>query len=98
MRAQLGRLIEMGERPDVVIRILPFAIGAHAAIEGPFVLLRFPEEHDADVAYVEGAMGDLYLESVEEVRRYTLLFERLCELALDPEETAIMVAGAAEEL
>ncbi|WP_424531194.1 helix-turn-helix domain-containing protein [Sphaerisporangium viridialbum] len=97
MRAQLSQLIEIGERPDVTVRVLPFAVGAHAAIEGPFVLLRFSGEYEPDVAYVEGAMGDLYLESVEEVRRYTLLFEHICELALDPEETAIMVAAAAKE-
>ncbi|MEU9889325.1 helix-turn-helix transcriptional regulator [Sphaerisporangium sp. NPDC051011] len=98
MRAQLRRLAEIDGRPDVAIRIIPFGAGAHAAIEGPFVLFRFPEEHAPDVAYVEGAMGDLYLESVEEVQRYTLLFERICELALDVEETAKVIAAAAEEL
>ncbi|RCG23947.1 hypothetical protein DQ384_33295 [Sphaerisporangium album] len=69
MRAQLRRLIEIGAGPNVAIRIVPFRTGAHAAIEGPFVLLCFPEEHAPDVAYVEGAMGDLYSESVEEVQR-----------------------------
>ncbi|MEV6980381.1 helix-turn-helix transcriptional regulator [Sphaerisporangium sp. NPDC051017] len=98
MRAQLRRLTEIDGRPDVAIRIIPFGAGAHAAIEGPFVLFQFPEEHAPDVAYVEGAMGDLYLESVEEVQRYTLLFERICELALDVEETAKVIAAAAEEL
>ena len=62
--------------------MLPFSAGAHASLEGGFVLIQFPEETDPDVVYVEGIMGDLYLESVEEVKRYQSAFERNQAVAL----------------
>jgi hypothetical protein len=98
MRSQLRALIDANRRPHVRIHMLPFQAGVHSAIEGSFVLLGFPERHDPDVAYVEGAMGDLYLESVEEVQRYTLLFQHACIIALNTDDTTKMLAAAAKEL
>ncbi len=67
MAAQLRALAEAARRPPVMLQVLPFSAGAHAALEGGFVLIKFPEETDPDVVYVEGIMGDLYLESEVEV-------------------------------
>ena len=36
--------------------------------------------------YVEGIMGDLYLESVEEVKRYQSAFERIQTMASAPQK------------
>src|SRR6266699_7036731 len=43
MRAQLKHLIEMSQRPNVTIQIVPFKAGGHAAAGGPFSVLRFAE-------------------------------------------------------
>jgi transcriptional regulator with XRE-family HTH domain len=98
MAAQLGALAGAAQGPQMTLQVLPFDAGAHAGLEGGFVLIAFPEETDPDVVYVEGIMGDLYLESVEEVKRYQSAFERIQAVALAPEESAAFLSALAREL
>jgi Domain of unknown function (DUF5753) len=94
---QLRALADAAERPQLAIQILPFRAGAHAGLEGGFVLIEFPSEQDPDVVYVEGIMGDLYLESVEEVKRYQSAFERIQMIALSLQETLTFISALARE-
>jgi transcriptional regulator with XRE-family HTH domain len=94
---QLRALADTAERPHLTIQVLPFSAGAHAGLEGGFVLIEFPSEQDPDVVYVEGIMGDLYLESVEEVKRYQSAFERIRTIALGPQETLTFISALARE-
>ncbi|WP_189237969.1 helix-turn-helix domain-containing protein [Planomonospora parontospora] len=98
MREQLEALLAAARRPNVTIRILPYSAGAHAGLEGAFTVLSFPEEIDPDVAYVEGTAGDIYVESSEQVDRYSLAFARICEVALSPEDSVGLIAEAKERL
>jgi hypothetical protein len=97
MAAQLRALADAAQRPSVTLQVLPFSAGAHAGLEGGFVLIEFPSEQDPDVVYVEGIMGDLYLESVEEVKRYQSAFERIQTIALSPQETLTFVSALERE-
>lgn len=92
MRGQLREVLATAERPNVTIQVLPFEAGAHAGLEGPFVVLSFPEKVDPDVVYTEVMAGDIYLESADEVARFNLAFERLRNAALDPQESAKLIA------
>ncbi len=87
MRRQLAALIEASKRPNVTLQILPFAAGAHAGVEGEFVVLIFPDPEDAPVAYIEGLMGDIYLESDAELDTFHLAWDHMLENALDPNES-----------
>jgi hypothetical protein len=98
MAAQLRALAEAARRPPVMLQVLPFSAGAHAALEGGFVLIKFPEETDPDVVYVEGIMGDLYLESEVEVKRYQSAFERIQAVALGPKESSAFISALAREV
>ena len=85
----------MGKLPNVEIRVLPFGAGAHAAMDGPFVLLEFPEPEDPDVVYLEQAGSGLVLEDPEELRRYTLMFGNLMAKAMSAGESAAFIASIA---
>lgn len=98
MSKQLRNLADAMERSNITVRILPYSAGAHAAMEGPFVILSFPEDEYPDVIYIEGMMGDLYLESVEEIRRYTLTFETLDKASACPETSASLISKALKEI
>src|SRR5579875_2058220 len=98
MAAQLAALADAASRPNVTLQVLPFGAGAHAGLEGGFVLIEFPDEADPDVVYVEGIMGDLYLESVEEIKRYQLAFERIQAIALGSPETVEFLTALIREL
>jgi transcriptional regulator with XRE-family HTH domain len=98
MAVQLEALATAAQRPQVSLQVLPFSAGAHASLEGGFVLIQFPGETDPDVVYVEGIMGDLYLESVGEVKRYQSAFERNQAVALSPEESLTFISAIARKL
>ncbi|HET9138006.1 helix-turn-helix transcriptional regulator [Actinophytocola sp.] len=98
MRGQLLRLLETAEMPHVTLQVLPFDAGAHAGMEGPFMILGFPEQADPDVVYVENTTAGSYLEEPSDVHRYTLMFDHLRATALKPADTLLMVKQAAERL
>jgi transcriptional regulator with XRE-family HTH domain len=97
MAAQLAGLAEAAARPDVVMQVLPFAAGATAGMDGHFVILAFPDPGDPPVAYVEGLMGDVYVEAAEEVERFSMAWTCLVTQALDPHESAAMIRSIAKE-
>jgi hypothetical protein len=84
MRAQLKFLIELAQRPNVTIQIIPFLAGGHAAAGGPFSILRFAEHDLPDVVYLEQLASALYLDKQESVDNYLMVMERLCIEALTP--------------
>ena len=87
MIEQLHKLKEIAESQAATLRLLPFASGAHTAMEGAFTIFSFPDDEYPDVVYIEGMMGDLYLESVESVTRYRESFGRLEHDSLSPTDT-----------
>jgi len=97
MRDQLRRLIEAARLPNVTLQILPFAVGAHAGMDGTFAILEFEEERDADVVFTENATGGLFLEKIEELQKYHAIFEAIQATALDPDQSAEMMEMLAEE-
>lgn len=98
MRTQLNRLIDAAEMPHVTLQAVPFGAGAHAGMEGPFLILGFPEQADPDVVYVENTTTGSYLEEPSDVYRYTLMFDHLRASALNTSETLRMVKDAADRL
>lgn len=97
MREQLLRLAEMAELPNVTLQILPFAAGPHAGMDGTFSILDFPDAEDPDVVFVENATGGLFLEKVDELRKYHAIFESIRSTALAPEESRNKIGMLAEE-
>jgi transcriptional regulator with XRE-family HTH domain len=95
MRAQLAALAEFAARPRIDIQVLPYGTGAHAGLDGRFTILSFPNPADPDIAYVEGTMGDVYLESAEEIATHGDRFDRVAAAALPPEDSAHLIAEAA---
>ena len=98
MHAQLNWLIARASLPHVTIQVLPFSAGAHAGMEGPFLILGFPEQADPDVVYVDNTTAGIYLEEPAEILRYTLMFDHLRAAALAPDETLTRIATAAARL
>jgi transcriptional regulator with XRE-family HTH domain len=98
MHAQLNWLIARASLPHVTIQVLPFSAGAHAGMEGPFLILGFPEQADPDVVYVDNTTAGIYLEEPAEILRYTLMFDHLRAAALAPDDTLTRIAAAAARL
>jgi transcriptional regulator with XRE-family HTH domain len=95
MRAQFEWLLELAARPQITIQVLPFDQAEHAGLDGRFTILSFPDPADPDIAYVEGTMGDVYLESAEAIASHGERFDRIAKQARSPEVSAHLIAEAA---
>lgn len=103
MYEQLMRLIEVSDYPNVTIRIIPFkASNLFGPLVGQYSLLDFPtlpatKLPEPSVVYVEGYVGDLYLERAAEVQQYRHVTEQLCRVALDETQSRRLILEVAEE-
>lgn len=102
MRRQIRKLIEMAARPNVTVEIVPFSVGAHPGLKGPFVVIEFADPNDNDVLYLEsGPSRELKsrdLADEEEWLPYREEFEQLRELSLGPDGSVAYLAELAEEM
>jgi hypothetical protein len=95
---QVRRLLEVGELANVTLQVVPFASGGHAAMDGPFVILSFPERLDPDVVYIESTRSGVYLEQPSDVEWYSEIFERLSDTALNAADSAALLERMARDL
>ena len=99
MRAQLERLRDLADRPNVAIRVLPLALGEHVGLRGPFVLLKFAGTNDPDVVYIEQRRGDaLFQDEFEVIANHQRLFDELERCASAPGELGMYVERAIDKL
>ncbi|WP_431043191.1 helix-turn-helix domain-containing protein [Streptomyces sp. P1-3] len=96
MRGQLQRLLELGERRNIHIQVMPTAREAHAGFNGPWTLLETPERER--LAYVEGQAGGVLIEDREQVSELIERFGMLRSQALSLGESATFIEQMAGEL
>ena len=103
MREQLQHLAEASALPNVTLHLLPFSVGAHAAMDGEFTIFSYEKNpevvyEDPDVVYVDNIMGGRYIERPSITKRYDEAFRRLLEMAWDPVKTAHALVDIEREL
>lgn len=97
MREQFTHLVEASEQPNIILQLLPFALGAHPGLYGPFVILTFPQP-TRPLVWLENPKNSVYLESGADVENYTEIFDQLRVCALDPDETRTRITQIVKEL
>lgn len=98
MGAQMQRLQVMAERPNVTLQVIPYAAGAHPGMPGGFSLLSFPDPDDPEIVYIDSMANDLFLESEQDLRRYTATFNSLTKMALSADDSLSLIATMMHEL
>lgn len=81
---------------NVTLQVVPFGAGAHAGLDGSFVLVAVgPDE----VVFTEGPTGQLFADGGLDLHRYRRMWDALSSTsALTPEESAALISGAAERI
>ncbi|MEV7908656.1 Scr1 family TA system antitoxin-like transcriptional regulator [Streptomyces anulatus] len=97
MNDQLAFLLQRNELPNITIQVLPFRRGAHPAMDGPFIVLEFPDSADPALVYIEQAVSGLVLEDVEELDRYTQMFNDLTVQALSAQDSAALISSMIDQ-
>lgn len=91
MADQLDHVIQECDRPNVTVQVIPYAAGAHPALDSTFILLEFAPPVSG-VVYVDGLVGQVYLERLQDVERYTQIFERLLTFSLGEQASIDLMA------
>ncbi|MFE9607791.1 helix-turn-helix domain-containing protein [Streptomyces sp. NPDC006012] len=93
MRGQLQHLIEISERPNVRLQVVPFSLGGHSGESGAFTILSFPESDLSDVVYLEQLTSALYLDKREDVTQYEHALKELQQDSPGPDESRDLLRG-----
>jgi transcriptional regulator with XRE-family HTH domain len=86
MAAQLEKILDAERHGRVVVQVIPFEAGAHAAQDSNFILFEFEDNtNQSSVVFVEGLTGNQYFEKPRDVARYREALDDLRdEAALSP--------------
>jgi transcriptional regulator with XRE-family HTH domain len=84
MRAQLEHLVEMAQRPNVTLQVVPLDVTNASAPAIPVTYLRFGGLDLPDVVYLEHIKSANFLEDRDETEEYRLALDRLADEALTP--------------
>ncbi len=93
---QLEHLLRMSGRSYLSLRVVPAALGGHAGIAGPFMLMEFAEFKP--VAYLDSQTACLFLERPEEIAAYRGILAALAKTALGEGESQQLIAALATGL
>ncbi|MFF7341595.1 helix-turn-helix domain-containing protein [Streptomyces sp. NPDC008163] len=95
MAEALRRIAELIRQHRIIVQVLPFSAGAHAALTGSLKLMSFVDE--PPLAYVDG-MGIGHLQDdPATVRQYELTYDLVVASALSPAASLALIESVAED-
>ncbi len=92
MRDQIRHLIDLTDRANVTLQVVPFDRGGHSALGGSFSILRFADPELPDIVYVEQLTSALYLDRAIEVDQYREVMNSLSAEAETPADSQKLLA------
>lgn len=98
MCAQLTRLIEATKVPNVALRVLPFAAGAHPGVDGSFTVLEFADPSNPRIIYLDRMTNSEYIDGLRDVAAYRHAHERLRASTLSVSDSREMINSLLSEL
>ncbi|MFI7013724.1 helix-turn-helix domain-containing protein [Streptomyces sp. NPDC050164] len=97
MREQLAHLVEMAERPNVTLQIVPLNVTNASAPAIPVTYLRFGGLDLPDVVYLEHIKSANFLEDLDETEEYRVALDRLADEALKPRDSLELLRTTMEQ-
>ncbi|MUN36253.1 helix-turn-helix domain-containing protein [Actinomadura litoris] len=96
MREQLAHILQVAERPNIVVHIVPqtFDTGAYPGLDGGVKLVT--GDDFGEVAYTESLGGGRLISSPTEVAEYAILFARIGAKALPEHRSRALITKAME--
>lgn len=95
MAEALRHVADLAHSHRIVVQVLPFDAGAHAALDGPLKLMEFADA--PPLSFVEAPdMGKL-LDDPATVARHTRMFKLLLAVALSPADSLALIESVAQD-
>lgn len=96
LKEQLGHILDVGQRRNVEIQVMPTDRQVHAGVNGPMILLETEEREQ--VAYVDGPNGGYFVSKQPDLSYLFARYGILRAQALNPEESAQLISEVAAKL
>ncbi|MFB9504666.1 helix-turn-helix domain-containing protein [Streptomyces aurantiacus] len=96
LKEQLNHILEVGQRRNVEIQVMPHNREVHAGLNGPMILLESAECHR--LAYVEGPGGGYFVDQQPNLGNLFAQYGSLRAQALSPEESTKLIERVADAL
>jgi hypothetical protein len=94
MRGQLAKLLEVSERPGVLVHVLPSALGANAGLGGPVSIASVTGK--PDVLLTSSLIEDVVTSDVAQVRAASSTFEGVRGVSANIMDTRRLISEAIE--
>ncbi|MFH8403163.1 helix-turn-helix domain-containing protein [Streptomyces sp. NPDC018019] len=96
-KAQLKHLLEVSERDNVTIAVIPFTAGAHPG-SGQTVLYAHGPVPQLDTVQLDQSHGPTLLDTEAQLAKYRTVLDRLHALSLSPEASQNFIHAIARDL
>jgi transcriptional regulator with XRE-family HTH domain len=96
MARQIRHLVDLADRSNVSVQVIPAKVVGHAGLLGQFVILEFA--NDPTLVHVEDRTTGLFLDDPDKVALYRLTVEKLADVALDEQGSVRLMASIARDL
>ncbi|MGH3758571.1 helix-turn-helix domain-containing protein [Actinophytocola sp.] len=97
MIEQLNDLLDMDERDNVAIQVVPYSVGSYGTMSGAFYIVGYAGD-DPPAVYLEHAAGGVWVENESDVERFGALFDEMADLALTSADSRILIADEVRDL
>lgn len=95
--AQLRHIVALAHAGRIAVQVIPFDAKAYSPADVAFTLIRFPEDSEPSVAYVEGLASASHIEDAEGLRLYAATYAHLARGALPQEMSLRFMLEVANE-
>ncbi|WP_443300311.1 helix-turn-helix domain-containing protein [Streptomyces sp. IBSNAI002] len=95
MAEALGHIVTLIRARRIIVQVVPFSAGAHAALAGTIKLMSF--EDAPPLAYVTGMGTGRLLDDPATVAHHTLTYDLLTASALSPTQSLALIESTAED-
>jgi hypothetical protein len=86
MRDQLLSLLDMSERPNITVRVMPLSAPVHSGLTSNMTIMDFRPPWPP-LAMVDHTRGGVFLEEPEDVEAFTEVFDAVYDAALPTDES-----------
>ncbi|MBT2525443.1 helix-turn-helix domain-containing protein [Streptomyces sp. ISL-99] len=95
MKEAMRHVVTLARHYRIIVQVLPFQAGAHAAMDGGLKLMSFSDA--PPLAYLEGLGSGQLLDDPASVARYELAYDLVRASALSPEASMALIESVAED-
>jgi hypothetical protein len=87
MKEQIMRLVEIIDRPNVELQVVPFDVGYYMGQAHSYTIFGYETNPPVDIVYLEQHDGGEYVDDTRRTPKYQTLWEQQKAAAMGPEQT-----------